>query len=156
MHKKIHVYDIDGVLVDTSHRYRNKSDGTIDLEYWFQNRTAEKIALDKLLPHAAQYRDDINDPKIFTMLCTSRMVHALDMDFIKYRLGWPDVCIMRPLGNMDADDVLKLRQLKRIFSQRHLKDLPRTLWEDNPRNIDTLRELFTQCIFVPSHITKGN
>lgn len=152
---RIHVYDLDGVLVDTEHRYRNKSDGSIDIDYWMQNRTAEKIALDTLLPHAKQYRDDCNDPKTYTIICTSRMYNTLDVDFIVERLGHPNQLIMRPEGDLLRDDFLKLRQLQRLFNLRQFKKLPRVLWEDNPQNIDTLRQLFTQCIFVPSHITKG-
>ena len=152
----MHVYDLDGVLVDTAHRYRNKPDGTIDIDYWFANRTKEKIALDTLLPHAKQYRDDCNDPKTYTIICTSRMVHSIDLDFIKDFLGLPNITLMRPLGNMEADHIVKVRQLQRIFNLPQFKNLRRVLWEDNPQNIDALRSLFTQCIFVPSHITKGN
>lgn len=154
-YKKIHVYDLDGVLVDTEHRYRNNADGSIDLAYWLANRTAEKIALDTLLPHAQQYINDCIDPFTYTIICTSRLYHSLDVDFIVNRLGHPDQLIMRPEGNLSRDDFLKFNQLRRVFNLKQFKKLPRVLWEDNPQNIDTLKQLFTQTVFVPSHITKG-
>ena len=56
MFKKIHVYDLDGVLVDTSHRYRTDANGKTDMLYWGANHTAEKIALDKILPMAKKVK----------------------------------------------------------------------------------------------------
>jgi hypothetical protein len=152
-YKLIHVYDLDGVLVDTAHRYRNKSDGTIDLEFWIANRTAEKIADDKLLPLAKQYIADCINPQIYTIICTSRAYHVLDIEFIIGRLGAPDKLIMRPEGNTEGDAVLKRRQLQRLFNLKQFQWLPRRLWEDNPRNIEGLRNLFSSCYYVPSHIT---
>jgi len=153
--KRINVYDLDGVLVDTSHRYRNKPDGTIDLDYWLANRTAENIAKDKILPLAQQYFDDCIDPFTYCIICTSRMSHVLDIEFIIDRLGAPDKLLMRPAGDMTPDGILKRRQLQRLFNLKQFQWLPRTLWEDNPLNIDALRTLFTHCFFIPSHITNG-
>jgi len=52
----IMIFDLDGTVVDTSHRYRDLPCGKIDLDYWFDNSTPEKIALDKLLPLANVWR----------------------------------------------------------------------------------------------------
>ena len=150
MLKAIHTYDLDGVLVDSSHRYRNKSDGTIDLDYWIANRVPEKIALDKLLPHSWQYVDDILNPSIYVIICTSRVWTAIDQEFIDKELGQPDVLLMRPVGNTQADATLKRRQLQRIFNLRQFKGLPRILWEDNLRNIEALRDLFDKRIYIIS------
>ena len=58
MAKAILIFDLDGTVIDTSHRYRNKLDGSgvIDLEYWFANSTPEMIARDTLLPLANVWR----------------------------------------------------------------------------------------------------
>jgi len=150
MIKRIHTYDLDGVLVDSAHRYKNTNAGTIDLAHWMKNRTPENIALDTLLPHAAQYRDDCLDPFIYVIICTSRVFSVLDVGFIFDRLGAPDKLIMRPIGNVDGDAILKRRQLQRLFNLRQFGKLPRVLWEDNLLNIDALRDLFTQSIYVQS------
>ena len=154
MYKRIHTYDLDGVLVDTSHRYRNKPDGSIDLQYWFENRTEEKIAQDKILPLAKQYMADCLNPEIYVMICTSRAYHVLDIQFIIGHLGAPDKLIMRPVGNMENDAKLKRRQLQRLFNLRQFAKLPRRFWDDNPRNLNACRDLFTQVFHVPSHITE--
>jgi len=154
MFKLIHVYDLDGVLVDTSHRYRNKPDGTIDLEYWFANRTQEKIAQDSLLPLHKQYIADCLNPEIYTVICTSRAYHALDIAFITATLGAPDNLIMRPVGNNKADSELKYSQLRRLFNLRQFAKLPRRFWDDNPKNLSACRELFDNVFHVPSHITE--
>lgn len=153
MFKLIHTYDLDGVLVDTSHRYRNKADGTIDLEYWLANRTAEKIALDTLLPLARQYVADCMNPHTYTIVCTAREYNPLDIEFIIGQLGAPDKLIMRPVGNVEGDAILKRRQLQRLFNLKQFQWLPRRLWEDNPKNIEALRDLFSKCFYIPSHIT---
>lgn len=155
MYKRIHVYDLDGVLVDTSHRYRNKPDGSIDLDYWLANRTAEKIAQDKLLPLARQYQADCINPETYTVICTARQYHTLDIAFIVGYLGVPDNLIMRPEGNNEKDGKLKRRQLQRLFNLRQFQKLPRRFWDDNPLNLDACRDLFNSVFHVPSHIT-GN
>ena len=97
MFKAIHIYDIDGVLVDSSHRYRNKPDGSIDIDYWFSMATAENIAKDSLLPMAAQYKADLDNPEIYTVICTSRAAKKADFDFIANRLGMPNKLLVRPV-----------------------------------------------------------
>jgi hypothetical protein len=152
MISRIHTYDLDGVLVDTSHRYRNKPDGTIDLGYWFANRTPEKIAQDKLLPLAKQFTADCLNPEIYTVLCTARQWHTLDLAFIIGNLGVPDKIIMRPVGDMRGDALLKRKQLASLFALRQFQKLPRRLWEDNEKNINALRDLFDETFHIQSEI----
>ncbi len=52
----IFIFDLDGTVIDTSHRYRNGPDGHIDLDYWFANSTPEMIARDRVLPLANVWR----------------------------------------------------------------------------------------------------
>jgi hypothetical protein len=151
MLKRIHTYDCDGVLVDTSHRYRNLSNGTIDLPYWFANRTQANIAKDKLLPLAIQYLKDCLNPETYTILCTSRAYHVWDIEFIIGRLGSPDKLLMRPVDNIEGDAILKRRQLQRLFNLRQFSNLPRRFWEDNQKNIDACNDLFTETFLVKSN-----
>ena len=154
MFKRIHVYDLDGVLVDTAHRYRNLLSGAIDLNYWIENRTAEKMARDKLLPLARQYNADCANSETYTMICTARQYHVLDIQFIVGYLGAPDKLIMRPEGNNENDAALKRRQLQRIFNLRQFQKLPKKFWDDNPKNLNACRDLFSSVFHVPSHITR--
>ena len=154
MIKRVHVYDLDGVLVDSSHRYRNTESGAIDLQHWIANRTPANIALDKILPRVAEYLEDLANPFCYVIICTSRETNQADIDFIANSLGAPDKLIMRPIGNTENDAILKRRQLQRMFNLRQFAKLPRVLWEDNPKNINALRDLFSRIIFVQSN--QGN
>lgn len=151
--KKIHVYDCDGVLVDSSHRYRNKADGSIDLEYWFENH--HKALDDSLLPLAKQYQADCKNPEIYTVICTARAEHSLDKAFFREVLGQPDKLIMRPYGSRSPDSRLKLFALRSLFNLRQFNKLHRRLWEDNKKNIAALVHLFDSCYYVPSKITEN-
>lgn len=50
------IFDLDGTVIDTSHRYRDTPEGHCDLDYWFLNSTPEMIARDTLLPLADVWR----------------------------------------------------------------------------------------------------
>jgi hypothetical protein len=150
MFKKIHVYDCDGVLVDSSHRYRNDASGKIDLEYWKAN--THRAANDSLLPTARQYVDDVLNPFIYVIVCTAREIDTFTPRFFADNMAMPNNLIMRPRGNNTQDSKLKRSQLSRLFNLRQFAKLPRVLWEDNPRNIDALRDLFNTCIHIRSNI----
>lgn len=154
MYKEIRVYDLDGVLVDTSHRYRNKANGTIDLDYWRAN--CHKLDQDKLLPHVAQYRADCKRKDIYVILCTAREIHPRDLAFIHNRLGKPNRIFMRPLGDNTPDSELKRRTLTRFFNLRQFAKLPKYFFEDNLRNIKACANIFTRCYYIPSRITDAN
>jgi hypothetical protein len=150
MFKKIHVYDCDGVLVDSSHRYRNDASGKIDLAYWKAN--THRAADDSLLPHARQYVDDVLNPFVYTVVCTARETDTFTPRFFADNMAMPNLLIMRPAGNETQDWKLKRQQLTRLFNLRQFAGLPRILWEDNANNIDALRHLFTNIFHVRSKI----
>jgi phosphoglycolate phosphatase-like HAD superfamily hydrolase len=152
MIKAIHIYDMDGVLVDTSHRYRNLPDGTIDLTYWLENARPEKIALDTLLPLAEQYKADIANPEIYVVICTARQAIKADFDYIANRLGNPDKIICRPIGNSESDAKLKRRGLCKLLNLKQFQKITRKFWDDNRKNLDAVADLGLQLIHVKSKI----
>jgi len=150
--EKIHIYDMDGVLVDTSHRYRNLPNGSIDLDYWLTNNTPEKVAQDTLLPLAKQYKADLLNPAIYVVICTARAALAHDYDFIRNRLGWPNKIICRPVGNMEPDAVLKRRGLCRLLNLKQFQNIVRVFWDDNKKNLDAVKDLGLKLVHVKSNI----
>ena len=72
--KRIHVYDLDGTLLDSSHRYRSNPDGTIDFDYWIANQSL--CDFDKPLPLAQQYIADLANPETYVIICTMRPKRA--------------------------------------------------------------------------------
>lgn len=65
------IFDLDGTVVDTSHRYRNTPEGHCDLDYWFANSTPEMIAKDALLPLADTMRRYYREGHEI-IICTAR------------------------------------------------------------------------------------
>ena len=94
----IHVYDLDGTVISSSHRYRTiPGENRIDLEHWRANDIPEMIAKDSLLPHAAQYMADIKNPRIYVIVATARACVPGDANykFLRDRLAMPNKFIHR-------------------------------------------------------------
>ena len=71
MIKRIHMYDLDGLAIDSLHRYKTKN-GKIDLAYWRENDHREKIMQDSLMPMARHMQDSIENPEIYVIIATAR------------------------------------------------------------------------------------
>ena len=152
MFRAIHIYDVDGVLLDSSHRYRNKPCGNIDLDYWFANLHLRDD--DKPLPMLKKFRRDCEASHIYVIVLTARAYSREDYDSLVAKLGaMPNRIIMRPAGNMEADWKLKRRYLQRIVNLKQFRHLPRFLWEDNLQNIYGCANLITRAFHIPSRIT---
>lgn len=151
--KQINVYDMDGVLVDTSHRYR-MINGVTDMNYWRANHTAEKMSQDIILPLAKKYLEDCFSESVYCVLCSVRSAHILDFEFIVGRLGAPNKILLvgQHAPPYELDYELKRRALQKLFNLRQFQGLPKFLWEDNTRTIQKLRKMFTACVYVPSKI----
>jgi hypothetical protein len=154
MIKGIDVFDCDGVLVDSSHRYRNLPNGSIDLDYWIANNTREKVAIDKLLPTAATYRASLRDATRYTVIATARACRGPDFAFFHGILGFPQKLIYRilPRHNGVKDYDIKARGLRKLLGLKQFAGKPVTVWEDNPVTIKNLRRMFPDWTFnyVPS------
>ena len=82
--KKVAVFDLDGTLIDSSHRTPNKPDGTLDLQGYYDNRTRENIFKDTLLPLADKIRKMYNSGLYHIVICTAREIDQDDLDFLDY------------------------------------------------------------------------
>lgn len=151
---KIRVYDMDGTIVCSMHRYRTvvKEDGSeaIDLQYWREN---EYRALeDKLLPMSEQYKKDISDPSVFTVIATARVLNEPDLLFIRDTLGEPDYIISRPSGFTGSGAKMKLSGLRKLLNLKQfsgIKDI--IFYEDNVNYLKTVCDaLGIVGVYVPS------
>lgn len=146
MIKEIHIYDIDGTLVDSSHRYRYiiGADGwrKINFPFWVANR--HRAHADKLLPLAKQYREQRADSSVFTVLATARNMHSAEWQHIKSVLGMPDFFISRD-GETDTRSgaALKIDGLRELF-RRHpkLATVPGFFYEDNTAYLNAVCDEF--------------
>lgn len=141
MIKEIHIYDLDGTVIDSTHRYKTitKSDGSlaIDFPHWVANR--HTAMNDKLLPLAKQYQAQLKDPSIYVIAATARNMSAAEREHIKTVLGWPQFMISRPDGDMQSGATLKIKGLNKILNLKQFKSIDkRFFYEDNKAYLEAV------------------
>lgn len=78
----IKIFDLDGTVIDSTHRQTYREDGTLSISTWRENNTPELIAQDKLLPLAKQMRTAYNRGD-YVIICTAREISGADYDFLR-------------------------------------------------------------------------
>ena len=149
---RVSIYDMDGTIVDSSHRYRTITDenGTrIDLDHWREN---ECLAMnDSLLPMAEQYRADLKDESCYVIIATARVMHDPDWQFVRESLGMPDYFISRKDGDSQSGKTLKINGLAKFFNLVTFKDAEFTFYEDNISYLKAVCDRFNiKGVYIPS------
>jgi hypothetical protein len=143
---KIFIYDMDGCIVNSLHRYRVKDNGKIDLQYWRDNEY--RTMQDTLLPLAEQYQEQLLDDNCYVIIATARIVDELSMQFIKEILGMPDKIIGRKCSSdLRGGAELKINGLRYLKNLKQFKNAEKHYFEDNT---DYLRDV---CDFLDCHGT---
>jgi hypothetical protein len=153
--KEIHIYDIDGTLVDSSHRYRtivkNKK-LAIDFPFWVANQ--HLAADDSLLPLARKYQAQKLDKGIFTVLATARAMSVQEWRHVKNILTMPDFMICRQHGDMQSGTTLKIDGLNLMLgAYPFLRNVPMFFYEDNKTYLNSVVDYFKPLcsgVYVPS------
>jgi hypothetical protein len=158
MSKIIVLWDCDGVLLDSAHRYRTKIDHTgrevIDLHHWKREAARGGAWFDVPLPHAESYRAMLKEPeKYYVIICTSRLMNRSDYLSIEQRIGKPHAYISRK-DDKQSGSGLKVAGIKRLLRLRQFRDCAAVeFYDDNIGNI-TRMQLELQgrvlCHYVPS------
>lgn len=138
MIKKIHIYDLDGTVIDSSHRYRTIKDANgntkIDIKYWRDHDNETYINKDSLLPLAEQYKRDLDRKDVYTIIATARACEPGDAnyDFIQRHLGLPN-CFIHRRGITDKrkGSEIKIRGLRKILSLKQFRNATKVFFEDN-------------------------
>jgi len=153
--KRIAIYDMDGTIVCSLHRYRTVFDNNgerIDLGYWRANE--HRAMDDSLLPLAEQYKKDNADPDCIVIIATARILRNPDRAFIYSRLGTPDHIVSRNENDNRSGATLKIEGLKRIFKLYsnlgyHFNDA--VFYEDNVAYLKAVCDYFNiRGVYVPS------
>lgn len=154
---KVRIYDMDGTIVDSSHRYRTVLDPItnrvrIDLDYW---RANEYRAMDDgLLPLASQYMRDLRDPNVFVVIATARVMNGPDWQFVHEVIGNPDCFICRTAGENISGADLKIRgieELKNAYGEAFFQYAEWEFYEDNTEYLKKVCDHFNiRGIYVPS------
>lgn len=149
---KVSIYDMDGTIVDSTHRYRTIIDTNgerIDLDYWRENEY--RAMGDSLLPLAEQYKNDIRDENCYVIIATARVLHTPDNEFIASVLGEPDYIISRNDGSNISGGLLKINGLAKFFNLNNFKDAEFTFYEDNVNYLKAVCDRFNiRGVYIPS------
>ena len=140
LNPRICIYDLDGTIIDSSHRIRLRENGSLDLEHWKQCSTRENIFLDSLLPLYWQLVDDYKNGNII-VICTARNLGKHDWEYLHSMGIYYDYVISRPHGLNTVDHVLKKNQLRHLWNLKQFKNLFKYFYDDNLNNLQSVREL---------------
>lgn len=149
---RVAIYDMDGTIVDSSHRYRTIVDENgerIDLEFWRENEY--RAMDDSLLPMAEQYRADLQDENCYVIIATARVMNAPDWQFVREILGEPDYFISRKSGDTQSGKTLKINGLAKFFNLVTFKDAEFIFYEDNIQYLKAVCDRFNiRGVYIPS------
>ena len=150
--RRVAIYDMDGTIVDSSHRYRTIVDEKgerIDLDHW---RANEYRAMDdKLLPMADQYKADLVDPECYVIIATAREMNGPDWQFVREVLGEPDYFISRPKGSNISGKQLKINGLAKFFNLLNFRNADVVFYEDNIQYLKAVCDRFNiRGVYIPS------
>jgi len=149
---KVSIYDMDGTIVDSLHRYRTiigDNGERIDLDYWRENEY--RAMDDSLLPLAEQYKTDLRNENCFVIIATARVLRDADNQFIAEILGEPDYIISRKDGDTVSGGKLKIAGLAKFFNLLNFKDAEFTFYEDNITYLKAVCDRFDiRGVYVPS------
>lgn len=133
MIKKIKIYDLDGTLIDSSHRYRAKND-RIDLEHWRKNDTPEKVMQDTFLDLYEWLKVDLKRDDTFVIFATARACVENDhnYEFLKAHNIEPDMFIHREGENDNRGGAeLKIAAIKPLLNLKQFQNATVHIFEDN-------------------------
>ena len=131
MLKRIEIFDMDGVLACSLHRTVINEENLLDLGHWLANNVPEQVEKDGVLPTAEYYKECLQDPEVYVIICTVRELKAHDFKWIEKNLGNPDKILYpaKNVGNSGAK--FKVRALNFLTSLKQFAKLPAHFHEDN-------------------------
>lgn len=151
MIKRLSIYDMDGTIVCSMHRYKTMPCGTkIDLSYWRANEY--RAYNDSLLPLHAQYLADLADNECYVIIATARIIRNEDLRFINDILGMPNHIISRKENDSRSGGLLKVLGLKKFFNLKNFKQAKAVFYEDNKEYLNAVTSYFKiEGVFIPSN-----
>ena len=126
--KTLHIFDVDGTLVNSEHRYRINQDGKINLDYWIANEN--KTMEDKPLP-LFDFAKNL-PPGHAGIIATARVWCDLSKQFAaKHGLKLPVIARKNRQDNRGGAS-LKITGIKRLLNLKQYRDVEEIhVYEDN-------------------------
>jgi len=146
--KTIAIFDLDGTVIDSSHRQLAKPDGSLDLAHWVENSTREKVMQDSLLPFASEMRDAMRNGQR-VIVCTARVMSAADLEFMLHNSLYYHAMLSRPegckLGDADLKEFLLRSYAQSIGMSFAQFANDSEMFDDNISVINRVRSLGIAC-----------
>ena len=109
----IAVFDLDGTVIDSSHRALTNEEGGINIENW-RTHTREQILKDRELPLISFMRECIKHKATRTWICTSRTLSKADYDLLdNLGIRGADLSLSRDENDTREDVPYKLAKIKK-------------------------------------------
>lgn len=134
------IFDLDGTVIDSSHRHLSKEDGSLDLDHWIENCTAEKIAADRLLPLATAMRR-MHAVGHHIVVCTARVMSEHDLAFLDNNNLPYHAMLSRLEGDTRRDGEMKVDKLwKYLFDRGYasIREANCIMFDDNLSVIEAM------------------
>lgn len=137
------IFDLDGTVIDSSHRHLAKPDGSLDLAAWIRNSTHEKVMQDKLLPLSQVWHGAL-EFGWRVVICTARVLSTPDHAFLaKHRLH-AHIIYSRQIGDSRKDHDIKREQLAEMLANNPVSDC--VMFDDNANVRKSVSELGIECL----------
>lgn len=155
---QINVFDCDGVLLDSTHRYSTmiRADGVevINLQHWIDNE--HRAYDDAPLPTALkEYAESLKNPNAYTIIATAAIVCDNRIRCLRDKIGLPDYIISRK-GRKDTRGgaELKIAGLRQLLALKQFDVARRnmTMVEDNLSYLSKICKAFNcRGLYIPSN-----
>ncbi len=142
------IFDLDGTVIDSTHRHASLPDGSIDLAHWRENATPEKIAKDGLFPLVRAMRD-IHAGGHHIIICTARVMTLADIQFLHDNNLPFHHLVSRAIDDVRPDADQKEAMLKEFFLRRDLVlgvDVEPIMFDDNLKVVARMIKIGVHCL----------
>ena len=136
---RLYIYDLDGTVIDSSHRRRFNTNGDLRLSYWKSHNTRKDIFGDSLLPLAKHMKKKMIGNIV--LVCTARNISQDDLDFLENNGLRFDHILSRPKGVNTKDHILKYHQLKKFLVQNPYLPKRKIMYDDSMENLQEISKL---------------
>ena len=109
------IWDLDGTVIDSSHRYSTLANGDIDLPRWIADNTRANIEQDKLLPLARLMKSNYRQGDI-VIICTARVLGVWDHVYLADKGIKAHFILSRAIGDNRGDAEMKRQKLLALFA----------------------------------------
>lgn len=152
------IFDLDGTVIDSSHRQNTLPDGSLDLAHWIEHNKPDMIMRDDLLPLARIMRT-LKEANVTIIVCTARAYQPADEAFLaKQGLSY-DAYLSRganivnedgsiTIGDNRGDAQLKVDLITEYFAKEGFSSVAAAkpiMFDDNLKVIDAMIKIGITC-----------